>query len=71
MPLFTSRKQDKKVKVKFAKGLLFIEQDGGKQQAFPLDWYPALRDATEEEREDWTQTATGVRFNKLGVEVNI
>ena len=65
MPLFTSRKQEKKVKVTFAKGLLFVEKENGKQQAFPLEWFPKLQDATDEEREDWEQTPNGIRFNKL------
>jgi hypothetical protein len=63
--LFTSRKQEKKVKVTFANGLLFVEKENGKQQAFPLEWFPKLQDATDEEREDWEQTSNGIRFNKL------
>ena len=70
MPLFSSSKQEKKVKVTFANGLLFVEKADGKQQAFPLEWFPKLLNATDEEREDWTQTATGIRFNKLDVDVN-
>jgi hypothetical protein len=40
MPLFTSRKQEKKVKVTFGNGLLFVEKPDGKQLAFPLEWFP-------------------------------
>jgi hypothetical protein len=69
MPLFTTRKQDKKAKVVFSEGLLLIEFDGGKPQVFPLDWFPALRDATDEEREDWEQTDKGIRFNKLNLDI--
>jgi hypothetical protein len=69
MPLFTSKKEDKKVKVTFANGLLFVEREGGKQQAFPLEWFPKLMTATDEEREDWTQTAHSIRFNKLDTEI--
>ena len=71
MPLFTSRKQEKKVKVTFSNGLLFVEPEGGKSQAFPLEWYPKLLYATDEEREDWEQTATGIHFNKLDIDVSI
>ena len=70
MPLFSSSKQEKKVKVTFANGLLFVEKADGKQQAFPLEWFPKLMNATDEEREDWVQTNTGIRFNKLDVDVN-
>ncbi|GAC1309269.1 MAG: hypothetical protein NVSMB24_24440 [Mucilaginibacter sp.] len=71
MPLFTSRKQEKKVKVTFSNGLLFVEKADGKRQAFPLEWFPKLLNATDEEREDWTQTDKGIRFNKLDVDVLI
>ena len=71
MPLFTSRKQEKKVKVTFSNGLLFVEKDNGKQQAFPLEFFPKLLNATDEEREDWTQTDKGIHFNKLDLDVSI
>ncbi len=69
MALFTSRKQEKKVKVTFANGLLFVEKADGKQQAFPLEWFPKLLNATEEELEDWEQTGSGIRFNKLDTDI--
>ncbi len=71
MPLFTSRKQEKKVKVTFANGLLLVEKDGGKQQVFPLEFFPALMNATDEEREDWHQTDKGIRFEKLNLDVGL
>jgi len=70
MPLFTSRKQEKKVKVTFANGLLLVEKEGGKQQVFPLEFFPKLLNATDEEREDWTQTDKGIRFNKIDLDVS-
>jgi len=70
MPLFNTRKQEKKVKVTFSNGLLFVEKADGKQQAFPLEWFPALLNATDEEREDWKQTDKGIYFNKLDLNVS-
>jgi len=71
MALFTSRKQQKKVRVTFSDGLLFVEKEDGKQQAFPLEWFPRLKNATEEELEDWIQTPTGLRFIKLDTDIPI
>ena len=71
MPLFTSRRQEKKAKVTFSNGLLFVEKEEGKQQAFPLEFFPKLMNATEEERNDWTQTDKGIHFNQLDLDVNI
>ena len=69
MPLFTSRKQEKKVKVTFSNGLLFVEKEDGKQQVVPLDFFPKLLNATEEERADWTQTDKGIHFNQLDLDI--
>ena len=69
MPISTTRKEEKKVKVTFSNGLLFVEKPDGKQQAFPLEWFPKLLNASDEDREDWTQTSKGIRFNKLDVDV--
>jgi hypothetical protein len=71
MPLFTSRRQEKKVKVTFGNGLLFVEREGEKQQVFPLEFFPKLANATEEERNDWKQTDKGIHFNQLDLDVNI
>jgi len=71
MPLLNTRRQEKKVKVTFNDGLLLVEKDDGKQQVFPLEWFPKLLDANEEERADWTQTDTGIRFNVLDMDVTL
>jgi len=71
MGVFTSRKQGKQVKVTFANGLLFVEKEDGKQQAFPLEWYPPLLNATEEQLADWTQTDHGIHFNQLDLRVDL
>jgi len=71
MPLFTSRKQEKKVKVTFSNGLLFVEREGDRQQVFPLEFFPKLMNATDEERADWKQTDKGIHFNQLDLDVNL
>lgn len=71
MPLFTSRKQGKKVKVTFSNGLLLVEKEDGKSEAFPLEFFPKLLNATDEQREDWTQTDKGIHFNQLDIDVDV
>jgi hypothetical protein len=71
MPLLNTRKSQKKVKVTFSDGLLFVEKEDGKQQAFPLEWFPQLLNANDEEREDCTQTDKGLHFNKLDLDIDI
>ena len=72
MALFTSRKQQKPVEVKFQKGLLFIKQDNGTEIAYPLDWQPALQNASDEDKADWQVKAdgSGIHWNKLNVDIN-
>jgi hypothetical protein len=71
MPLFTSRKQEKKVKVTFNDGLLFVEKEDGKSEVFPLDFFPKLQNATDEQREDWKLTDKGIHFNQLDLDVDV
>ncbi|HVV53961.1 MAG TPA: DUF2442 domain-containing protein [Mucilaginibacter sp.] len=69
MPLFSSRREEKKVKVTFGNGLLFIEKEEGKPRVFPLEFFPKLMNASDEERADWTQTDKGIHFNSLDLDV--
>jgi len=71
MPLFTSRKQQANIKLAFQDDMLLVEKPDCKQQAFPLTFYPALLNATEDERHDWEQTTTGIRWKKLNVDISI
>lgn len=65
MPTFTTLKQKKDIKVSFNGDTLYVEWEGGKTQAFPLMWHPKLKNASDEERNDWTLTADGIHWNKL------
>jgi len=71
MPLFTSRRQEKKVKVTFSNGLLFVEKEDGKSEAFPPEFFPKLMNATDEQRADWKLTDKGIHFNQLDLDVDV
>ncbi|MES2275670.1 MAG: DUF2442 domain-containing protein [Bacteroidota bacterium] len=71
MPLFTSRKQKKDIKLSFQDDMLFVELAGGKQQAIPLNWMPKLRNASPEEQADWQLTDKGICWDKLDVDINL
>lgn len=72
MALFTSRKQQKTVEVKFQKGLLFVKSDEGKEIAYPLEWHPKLLHASDEEKANWElkPDGSGIRWNDLDVEIH-
>jgi hypothetical protein len=69
MAIFTSRKQKKDVKVTFADEILYVEVDAGKQQAYPMAWLPALQNASDEDKQDWILTSTGLHWNKLNIDI--
>lgn len=71
MAVFTSRKQQQNLKITFENDMLFVEMPDGKQQVFPLAFFPALRDASEEDRADWTPTGNGIRWNNLGLTIAV
>ena len=71
MPLFTSRRQEKKVKATFSNGLLFVEKEDGKSEVFPLEFFPKLMNATDKQREDWKLTDKGIHFNQLDIDVDV
>jgi hypothetical protein len=71
MPLFTSRKQKKDIKLSFQDDMLFVETPDGKQQAIPLTWMPQLKNASAEDQADWHQTDKGIRWEKLNVDINL
>jgi len=72
MALFTSRKQQKAVEVKFQKGLLYVKVGDGKEIAYPLDWHPKLMRASDEDKAKWElkPDGSGIRWNDLDVEIN-
>jgi hypothetical protein len=71
MAIFISRKQKKDIKLTFDNGMLYVEWEGGKPQAFPLAWLPKLQNASNEDRADWTLTSTGIRWNKLDETITV
>lgn len=55
----------------FSKGLLFVEKEDGKSEVFPLEFFPKLMNATDEQREDWKLTDKGIHFNQLDLDVDV
>jgi hypothetical protein len=49
--------------------MMLVDLPDGKQQVFPLAFFPALQNASEEERNQWIQTANGLYWEKLGLNI--
>jgi hypothetical protein len=72
MALFTSRKQQKPVEIKFQRGILFVKTDNGKEIAYPLDWHPRLLNASEEEKAKWElkPDGSGIHWKNLDTTID-
>lgn len=46
--------------VSFESGLLCVDLADGRQIRAPLEWFPALRDATELQRSNWRLIGGGI-----------
>jgi hypothetical protein len=47
------------VEVWFAESKLFVRLADGREIGVPIDWFPKLRDASSEERNDWRLIGQG------------
>lgn len=45
--------------VRVSDTMLHVTLDDGRELSVPIEWYPLLRDATAEQRQDWRFTGRG------------
>jgi hypothetical protein len=59
--------------IRFIGDKIYFELRDGREIGVPLDWFPRLRNASPEEREDYYLTAngTGVHWEKLDEDISI
>ena len=50
---------------------MFILLEDGREIAIPLDWFPKIRDATEEQRKNWRFIGggEGIHFKDLDEDI--
>jgi hypothetical protein len=48
------------VDVRFSEDSMSVRLSDGREVSVPLEWFPRLRDATPQQREDWRFIAKGV-----------
>lgn len=59
------------VKVRFRDETLVVQLSDGREISAPLEWFPRLRDATVEQRNNWRLIAKGIGINWAGVDEDI
>jgi hypothetical protein len=57
----------------FADSKLFVRLTDGREIGVPIDWFPALRDASEEERNDWRfiGKGQGIHWQSLDEDLSV
>ena len=71
MGIVSTRRKGQELKVTFNDDTLIITPDDGKEIAFPLLWHPQLKNASEEEKQNWEISNDGKKiiWKNLNVEI--
>ncbi|GEM_PF-1946971 len=72
MGIVSNRRKGQELKVTFNDDTLLISVSDGKQIAFPLLWHPALKNASEEEKQRWELSPDGQKiiWKNLGIAID-
>ena len=59
------------VDVRFSSDALIVRLSDGREVSVPLEWFPRLRDASPEQRQDWRVIARGIGIHWESVDEDI
>jgi hypothetical protein len=59
------------VDVRFSEDALIVRLSDGREVSVPLEWFPRLRDATPEQRQQWRLIARGIGIHWEAVDEDI
>jgi Protein of unknown function (DUF2442) len=59
------------VDVWFSEDALFVRLSDGREVSIPLEWFPRLRDATPEQRQQWRLMARGIGIHWEAVDEDV
>lgn len=57
--------------VRFERDLLHVRLSDGREISVPLEWFPRLRDATDEQRRNWRLIGRGVGIHWEDVDEDV
>jgi hypothetical protein len=57
--------------VRFTDERVYFELADGREIGAPLEWFPRLKEASPEERQDYYLTASGVHWEKLDEDISV
>ncbi|HZD39872.1 MAG TPA: DUF2442 domain-containing protein [Terriglobales bacterium] len=59
------------VDVRFSSDAIIVQLSDGREVSVPLEWFPRLRDASPEQRQDWRLIARGIGIHWESVDEDI
>jgi hypothetical protein len=59
------------IDVRFSEDALHVQLSDGREVSVPLEWFPRLRDATPEQRNNWRLIARGVGIHWEDVDEDV
>lgn len=59
------------VDVRFSEDALAVRLSDGREVSVPLEWFPRLRDATPEQRQNWRLIARGIGIHWEAVDEDV
>ncbi len=59
------------VDVRLSEDALIVRLSDGREVSVPLEWFPRLRDATPDQRQDWRLIARGIGIHWEAVDEDI
>jgi len=65
------QESDRPVAVNFIAGTLRVQLKDGREIATPLDWYPTLADATDEQRQNYELSLSGIYWPDLDEDLSV
>ena len=73
MNILTQNKASKATDVWFSSDMLHVRLEDGREISTPLEWFPKLRDASEEERLKWRfiGKGIGIHWDNLDEDISI
>ena len=71
MSILTISKSSNAVEVWFLNQQMIVRLDDGREISVPLNWFPKLRDATEQERKNWRLIGggEGIRWHDIDEDI--
>ena len=73
MSISTINKSNKAVNVSFTESKMILFLEDGREIAFPLEWFPKLRNASQEQLNKWRLSGDGegIHWSELDEDISV